>query len=189
MQIDDKVSRAVIGHEGATLINLKLSTPTLELGVNAPGLLFTNLELRTSLHLQDGCDSDALYRFIDGITVTAYCGHSSPIEVDLLLAGESIAPFVSMNVGPPSMYMSHLIFETKQEETLAELCNRVLNQFGRTEYMVALAPILNQNMEHGGNHSTHHEITTFTNELNETDGLLRRKRRIEYVLPETRRPR
>ena len=144
----------VLGHEGPTLIDFRVGVSHFQVGINGPGLLFSALELRTSLHLQDGCDYAALRKLIDGFKTTAFCGHSPPATVMAHVVGSAIAPHVLVDVGPPSMYMSRLRFETNGKETFAELCNRTLNPLGRSNYMVALVPILNENGGHG-EHSSH----------------------------------
>ena len=136
--------RRVIGHEGPTLLNFRLEFNGFELGVNGPKHLFSAIEIRTSLDLQDGCDYAALRRLIDGFTVTALCGHSPPETAPMRVVGSAIAPHVSIDVGPPSMYMSHLRFDTKFDETFAQMCDRTLNPFRRRDYLVALVPIINE---------------------------------------------
>ena len=146
-------SGLVIGHEGPTLINFRRDCARFELEVNRPGLLFTSLEVRTTLGLQDGCDYAALRKFVDGFVVTAFCGHSRPELVGIRVAMRTLAPYVSIDVGLPSMYMSVLQFDTKKEETFGQLCNRTLNPLSREEYLVALVPILNVEVEHAASHS------------------------------------
>ena len=173
---------SVIGHEGPTLINFRLDCKQFELGVNGPKLLFTALEVRTSLHLQDGCDYAALRKLVDGFTVTAFCGHSLPESVAIRIAGSTLAPYVSIDVGPPSMYMSHLRFETERDETFDQLCNRTLNPLGRNSYLVGLIPILNEDVGHGDHHSHSQEHALLRMSATPNAETLRPKYRIEYVL-------
>lgn len=184
VEYDQKSSGNVLGHEGPTLIDFRKDSPRFELGINGPGLLFTALEVRTSLYLQDGCDYAALRRLIDGFTVTAFCGHSPPERVAVRIAGSTLAPYVSIDVGPPSMYMSHLQFDTDGKETFAKLCDRTLNPLARGSYLVALVPILNNDAGHGEHrsHAHDHALMPMAAEL-DVAATPRPKYRIEYVLP------
>ena len=172
----------VLGHEGPTLIDLLFDRPAFELGVNGPGLLFKAIEVRTSLGLHDGCDYAAIRRFADGFKVTAYCGYTSPHTVDIRVAGSTLTPYVSIDIGPPSMYMTQLAFETVQGETFAELCERTLNPLARKRFTVALVPILNEEVGHGGHHSHSHEGAALAPSTVTFMEAPRRKYRIEYVL-------
>lgn len=179
-----------LGHEGPTLIDFQIEYPQFELGINGPKLLFTSLELRTSLYLQDGCDYAALRQLVDGFKATAFCGHSPPVEVEIRIVGSTLAPYVSIDVGPPSMYMSHIVFETVGKETFAELCDRTLNPLGRSRFLVALVPIVNEGIGHDDHHSRSldHAFIPMSSAEDAPIGLESRrpKYRIEYVLQQKR---
>ena len=178
---------SVIGHEGPTLIDFRLACRQFELGVNGPKLLFTSLEIRTTLALQDGCDYAALRKLIDGFTVTAFCGHSEPKSLAISIAGSTVAPYVTIDVGPPSMYMSHLQFTTIRDETFDQLCQRTLNRIGQDDYLVTLVPILNKEVDHVDHHSRSHGTPRMdkTPDAFEDAESGRPKYRIEYVLNQT----
>ena len=174
-----------LGHEGPTLLNFRIGYPKFDVGMNGPGLLFNALELRTSLHLQDGCDYAAHRRLIEGFKVTAFCGHLPPGEVSIRVVGSTLAAYVSIDAGPPSMYMSHLRFETLAGETFQELCDRTLNPFGRKDYLVAMVPIFNEGVGHGGHHSHSHDRAVIASAAGERN-VIRPMYRIERVLNKKR---
>ena len=185
MEFDD-----FLGHEGPTLLDFRLDCAEFELGINGPKLLFTALEVRTSLHLQYGCDYAALREFIDAFTVTAFCGHSPPEDVAVRIAASAVTPYVLIDVGPSSMYMSQLRFRTNGGETFSELCDHTLNPLHRTNYLVALVPIINQGIGHSGHRPPSHDhasapMASATEAVSEGE-TLRPKYRIEYVLNRNR---
>lgn len=168
----------VLGHEGSSLLDFRVAEENFTVCVNAPGLLFTHLELRTSLQLQDGCDYAAIRSLADGFNAIAVCGHKPPTSVDIHVASSDV-PFLRIGLGPPTMYMTRLQFTTKEDESFAALCDRVLKQARGTSYMVGLVPVLSRETGHGDHHAHKHEEAVVVPDEIATP---RRRFRIERVL-------
>lgn len=137
------------------------------------------------------CDYAALRSLADGLSVTAFCGHSPPEPAQIRVVASTVAPYLSISLGPPSMYMSRLSFETGAEETFEELCDRTLNPQGKSEYLVALVPVVRESIGNRGHDSHGHkdqaDETSVEGMAAMADAIdepapVRRRYRIEYAL-------
>jgi hypothetical protein len=123
---------------GPRLLNLMVDANQVDIIVTAPGMLCQRLEFVTNLGALDGCDAGFYTELSRHLYAHAYCGHTTPKQVDISVNTHRLGAELSIDLGEPNMYQSLLRLRTCSGRSFREVIQNSRSLPSQTEMMAGL---------------------------------------------------